>query len=164
MLASEEIRELLLKTVANAEDALKLNNYPIGSLITDVHGTILASDSNHFSTQNDITAHAEILCMRKLGLTIDNNNSDKFYMFSSLEPCYGCSFFIARTNIKKVYSALKDPHKGGMSDLQKMKPFENFFKGIEIMNDQFEDLKTESKKLMKNFFLKNGKPESAAFY
>lgn len=164
MLTDEKIRELLLKAIYDAEKALNLNNYPIGSLITDTEGNILASDMNQLTSQNDITAHAEILCIRKLGNKISSDNSGEYYMFSSLEPCFGCSFFIARTNIKKIYSVLKDPHKGGMSDLQKQDQFKKFFSGIEIINDQFKDLRNKSKELMKNFFLKIGKPETAAFY
>ena len=92
MLSNEKIRDLLLKTINYAEQALSLNNYPIGSLITSTDGEILASDMNQLTSQNDLTAHAEILCIRKLGNNINEDISKEYYMFSSLEPCFGCSF------------------------------------------------------------------------
>jgi len=164
MITNDRIHELLLTTIKTAEQALNQNNYPIGSLITDTNGKILASDMNQLTTQDDITAHAEILCIRKLGNKIIKDKSGGCYLFSSLEPCFGCSFFIARTNIEKIYSALKDPHKGGISDLKQQDQFSKFFNKLDIINNQFEDIKNKSQELMRRYFLKIGRPDTAEYY
>ena len=77
MITNDRIHELLLTTIKTAEQALNQNNYPIGSLITDTNGKILASDMNQLTTQDDITAHAEILCIRKLGNKIIKDKFQK---------------------------------------------------------------------------------------
>jgi len=164
MLTNEKIKELLQETISIAAKALELGNYPIGSIITDSEGNILAKDMNQRETQRDITAHAEILCIRQLGNKLDNYSEGEHYLFSSLEPCFGCSFFIARTNITKIYSALKDPHKGGVSDLASQEQFKKFFEGKELMSDLFPDLKEKSKKLMSQYFRSIDRPQNAAFY
>ena len=64
----------------------------------------------------------------------------------------------------KIYSALKDPHKGGIGDLKAQSQFESFFEDIELINEPFEDLKEESRNLMREYFIMIGKLDKAKFY
>jgi tRNA(adenine34) deaminase len=117
MFTQEQIRTNLELALSKAEEALANGNYPIGSVVTNAENKVLAVEMNESFT-SDIAAHAEIICLRKLGNSINKYSSGEHYLFTSLEPCFGCSFFIARSNIKTIYSGLKDPHKGGISDLK----------------------------------------------
>jgi tRNA(adenine34) deaminase len=155
-----DIRHFLEISIQEAEKAFEEGNYPIGSLIVDKKGTILSQKRNQCSTFDDVTAHAEILNLREVGM----KKNDGLIMFSSLEPCYGCSFFIDRSEIIKIYSALKDPHKGGMSDLKSQSHFSDFFNKVELINEPFEELKEKSKNLMKEYFIKLGREDKAEFY
>lgn len=164
MFSEETVRTLLTTAVDMAEKAFTLGNYPIGTLVTDGAGKVLATEMNEYATSDDITAHAEILALRKLGRMLDNDAPGEYYLFSSLEPCYGCSFFISRTNIRHIVSALKDPYKGGIGDLINRKEFHTFFKGLEIVNEPFPDLSDRSRHLLREYFLKQGKTRAASFY
>jgi tRNA(adenine34) deaminase len=165
MLSDSIIKETLHNTIELAEKALSLGNYPIGSVITDQDGNKLASFYNECTTKNDTTAHAEILCIRSVGEEkIAKGSEHNFYLFSSLEPCYGCSFFIARTNISKVFSALKDPHKGGIGDFNRFDHFRHFFEHIELIVEPYPDLMKKSKELMRKYFLRKGRPDAAVYY
>lgn len=73
-------------------------------------------------------------------------------------------FFIARSNITRVYSALKDPHKGGMSDLRLLPQFESFFTQITTINEIDTKLANESRALMHEYFLRNNNEKAAACY
>lgn len=158
------IRKYLEKSLIEAEKSLKLGNYPIGSIFINKKGDIEVIKGNKSNSLNDVSAHAEILGIRKLGKKINKDTNDEYYLFTSLEPCFGCSFFLARTNVKYIYSALKDPHKGGITDLKNQKQFESFFKQITIVNEPFEDLKNKSMKLMKQYFLNQGRKDAAVYY
>lgn len=160
MLNNTAIRHLLELTLQEAEKALDKGNYPIASLIIDARAKVISLKRNQCKTKNDVSAHAEILNLGEVGIA----NTGNLIMFSSLEPCFGCSFFIARSKITKVFSALKDPHKGGISDLKKQAQFANFFEKIELINEPFIDLKERSKSLMKDYFLKLGSKDKAKFY
>ena len=155
-----DIRHFLEITLDEAKKAFNEGNYPIGSLIVDSSGNIISQKRNQSFTNKDVSAHAEILNLREIG----GKNKETLLMFSSLEPCFGCSFFIARSPILKIYSALKDPHKGGMSDLKNQDQFSSFFSDIELINEPYEDLKEQSKELMKSYFLKLGLDHKAKFY
>ena len=164
MLTEVLVRTLLTQAVDVAQKAFDLGNYPIGTIITDNRGTVVATEMNENQTADDITAHAEILALRKLGRILDNDAPGDFHLFSSLEPCYGCSFFISRTNVRHIVSALKDPHKGGIGNLAVRKDFKKFFKDLEIVNEPFADLAIRSRHMLRDYFLKHGKTKAASYY
>jgi len=159
MLPQTLVRTRLEEAVSEARLALQENNYPIGCVVTDLEGKLLVKTRNQYRLMQDVTSHAEILALRHLGLS-----DEKVILFSSLEPCYGCSFFIVRAPITAIYSGLTDPHKGGISNLKSQEQFMSFFKDIAVINEPFMDLRDESRKLMRTYFLKQGKEKQAAFY
>jgi tRNA(adenine34) deaminase len=164
MFTTGQIHKFLNFTLVEAQKAYKAGNYPIGSMIVSSDGEILSVDRNQCHTNNDISAHAEMLGIRNLGQKLSKDNPGENYLFTSLEPCFGCSFFIARTNIKHVVYALKDPHKGGISDLTKIGNFKPFFENIELISAPNDELKEISRKLMRQYFLHIGQKSTAALY
>lgn len=164
MLNEEQIRKYLELSVDLAKESLEKGNYPIGSIIVNSEGSVIAQGYNENTTQKDITAHAEILCIRQAGLALSKDNEGYNILLTSLEPCFGCSFFIARTNIKKIYWVLEDPHKGGIGDLKNEPMFAGFFDNIELIAEPYMDLKTQSKDLMREFFLAKGNTKTANLY
>jgi tRNA(adenine34) deaminase len=164
MFTQIQIRNFLEIALNKAEEALKLNNYPIGCVVVDSEGNIVAETMNECTTSQDISAHAEIVALRKIGNSINKYSNGDHYLFTSLEPCFGCSFFIARSNIREIYSALKDPHKGGTSDLRSQEQFSDFFQKIHLFNEPFDDLAIKSRKLMRKYFLNIGNNDAAEFY
>ncbi|MFA5828654.1 MAG: nucleoside deaminase [Candidatus Shapirobacteria bacterium] len=164
MLNEEQIRKYLELSIDLAKEGFEKDNYPIGSIIVNSQGNIIAKGFNENTTQKDITAHAEILCIRQSGLALSKDATGENILFTSLEPCFGCSFFIARTNIKKIYWALEDPHRGGIGDLKSEIMFKDFFPNIELVSEPYEDLKGQSKDLMRKFFLAKGNAKTANLY
>ena len=164
MFTNDQIRTNLELALDKAEEAFELGNYPIGSVLVNKDNLVLSVEMNECTSSNDVTAHAEIVGIRKLGNSINKYASGEHYLFTSLEPCFGCSFFIARTNIKGIYSALKDPHKGGTSDLKSQEQFANFFNKIELVHEPFEDLANRSRELMKKYFLSINNLDAAKYY
>jgi tRNA(adenine34) deaminase len=164
MFTENQIYENLKLSLQKAEEALELGNYPIGSVIVDSNNKQLSIEMNKCTTNSDITAHAEIVGLRSLGNKINKYTPENHYLFTSLEPCFGCSFFIARSNIRQIYSALKDPHKGGTSDLKQQDQFKDFFEKIELINAPFKDLEEKSKELMKKYFLSISNIDAARYY
>lgn len=160
MLTITDIRHFLELSIQEAEKAFEEGNYPIGSLIVDSNAKVISQKRNRCMTDNDFSAHAEILNLREIGMS----NKNDLTMISSLEPCFGCSFFIARSSVVKIFSALKDPHKGGISDLKNQVQFSSFFDKLELINEPFDDLREKSRKLMMDYFLKLGREDKAKFY
>ncbi len=165
MFSKNQLKSFLEETIKEAEIALKEGNYPIGSVVVDPKGKIVAKCHNENLTKNDISAHAEILCLRNLGIKKTSKDiKEDYFLFSSLEPCGGCGFFIARTNIKIIYMAAVDPYKPGITELKKTEKFATNFKSLELIVCNFPDLALKSKHLMRDYFISKGRIEDSKVY
>lgn len=163
--SDKQIRLFLEETIKEAEVALKEGNYPIGSIVVSPQGEIVASCRNENITKNDISAHAEILCLRKLGIKkLSKDTKDDYYLFTSLEPCGGCGFFIARTNIRVIYMTSIDPYKPGVTELKKTEKFASNFKNLELVICDFPDLAIKSRHLMRDYLVARGRTEDSKVY
>jgi tRNA(adenine34) deaminase len=163
LLTKPQIRAHLENSLNLAEQALADGSYPIGCVVVDENNQVVSAQMNEFSA-GDVTSHAEILALRQLGNAADKHSTGSLYLFTSLEPCFGCSFFLARSNVKKIYSACLDPHKGGISQLKSQSQFNDFFTEIELINEPFADLKDKSKQLMHQYFESINNKKAAQFY
>lgn len=61
---------------------------PIGSVLADTHGTIVARGHNQRVQTNDPTAHAEVVCIRNAGRRRD---WPTLTLASTLSPCIMCT-------------------------------------------------------------------------
>lgn len=152
----------LTKALKLAEEALEKNTYPIGCIIVNSKGEILAESHNESFTANDATAHAEILCIRKAGkLVLSKFEPEPTFIYSSLEPCFGCGFFTRYTNIKTMVWALSDGYKGGIDFLKVSEKLSKDFEDTTFVAEPYEDLKQKSRELMYKYLVENKKFEAA---
>src|SRR5208337_5252395 len=87
--------------IAEAMKAAKEGNAPIGSVITR-NGRIVERGHNKVFTIRDITAHAEIVTIRKLTKRIGSFDLRHYTLYSTFVPCAMCVATVLRTNISTV--------------------------------------------------------------
>ena len=75
---------------------------PIGAVITDSTGTVLAATGNEREARHDPTAHAEILSLRQAGERIGDWRLEGCTMFVTLEPCPMCAGAIAMSRLPRL--------------------------------------------------------------
>lgn len=86
-----------------AEDNLKTNvGGPFGACIVK-NGEIIGKGSNHVLSNNDPTAHAEIMAIRDACNNINSYDLSDCELYTSCYPCPMCLSAIIWSNIKKVY-------------------------------------------------------------
>lgn len=93
---------------------------PVGALIIDAYGVVLAEGWNRNIGDHDPTAHAEIVAMRVAGQTLGNHRLSGCTLYVTLEPCAMCAMAMVHARIKRVVFAATDPKTGaagGMFDL-----------------------------------------------
>lgn len=152
-------------TIKEAEKALEGGNYPFGAVVVDSTDKIIATGRNENFSVNDITAHAEMQCLRNIDIKYLLDETREYSIFCSGEPCGGCSLFIARaSSIKHISWALTDPQKAGFDDLRKHEDFASFFGHIEVVEEPFEDLKEKSASLLRQYYKKLGQFEKVKLY
>ncbi len=140
--------EIALK---EAEKALNENTYPIGAVIVDEDGNLIAKGRNQVHPHQDATAHAEINAIRNSGQAIltAKVNRQKFTIYTSLEPCPMCTGGILFANIKRVVWLLNDDTGfGGYRKIRAANVLNERFDEVEIMEEPYGDLKIRQQELM----------------
>ena len=103
--------EYMLKTIKLCDKALKNKDIPVACII--VKGNkIISKAYNKKYKNNDSTAHAEILAIRKACKKLRTTHLEECILYVSLEPCMMCTAAIVQSHIKKVVYCLESPKYG----------------------------------------------------
>ena len=81
-------QELLREAFAEAQQGLREGGLPIGSVLADKRGQIVARGHNQRVQSGDPTAHAETVCLRNAGRRRDWT---ELTVVSTLSPCIMCT-------------------------------------------------------------------------
>lgn len=84
---------------------------PVGAVVMR-GGVVIATGRNRMRTDNDPTAHAEIVALRQAGLFLGTSRLDECDLHVTLEPCAMCAGAIAVARIRHLYFGAEDA-KGG---------------------------------------------------
>ena len=120
---------------------------PVGCVIVDDQGNIVTYASNSMIKNNDPTAHAEILAIRKACKKKKTQKLIDFSLYVTLEPCEMCEAAIYQVGIKKVF--LVHMQKTLSCIRIKKKNYSNEQKGYQYFGGFKEKTCT---KLVKDFF------------
>ena len=102
------LRALELADRAERED----DEVPVGALIIDASGELVAEAWNRNISLKDPSAHAEILAMRAAGEKLGNHRLLGCTLYVTLEPCAMCAMAMIHARIKRVVFGASDPKTG----------------------------------------------------
>lgn len=143
------------------QDAIKLAlqtkfEVPVGCVIVS-NNKIIARAHNKCEINTDVTAHAEILAIKKAQKFLNTTKLHNCEMYVTLEPCPMCSWAILSSGIKKIYFGSYNLQYGGLISCENLKLIElaksktKVYGGIEedrcnnIINDFFKGLRENEK-------------------
>jgi tRNA(adenine34) deaminase len=86
---------------------------PIGAVIVK-DGKVIASAHNLVETDNDPTAHAELLAIRAACGVVQSPRLTDCDLYVTLEPCAMCAQAISFARIRRVYYGAIDAKGGGV--------------------------------------------------
>lgn len=89
---------------------------PVGALIVK-NNKIISSACNEKEKNNDPSAHAEILAIRKAASTFNNWRLEDCELYVTLEPCPMCAWAIIQSRIKSVYFGSFDKQYGALGSV-----------------------------------------------
>lgn len=92
--------------------AAALGEVPVGAVLLDADGQVLAADHNRPITTNDPTAHAEIRVLRAAAAEVGNYRLPGTRLFVTLEPCPMCVGAMVHARVAEVVFAANDPRTG----------------------------------------------------
>ena len=104
----------MLAALAEAEAAGARGEVPVGAVVVDGQGTVLASAGNRTRELADPTAHAEMLAIRQACAARGTERLDGADLYVTLEPCAMCASAISFARIRRLYWGAADPKGGGV--------------------------------------------------
>ena len=103
------------RALSLARAAADAGEVPVGAVITDMSGQIIAATHNQMTGHNNATAHAELLAIEQAMRNTGRARLDGCDLWVTLEPCAMCAGAIAHARIARLYYGADDP-KGGAVD------------------------------------------------
>lgn len=106
--------EFMRKAIDLARIALKQGDTPVGSVVA-CDGRIIGQGIEAVRYDNDLTAHAEIRAVEEACRALGSFDLGGCTLYTTVEPCFMCSFIIRVTRVSRVVTGRAVPHIGGIS-------------------------------------------------
>ncbi len=145
----ETDEQLMRMALAEAESARDLGEVPIGAVIVDANGDVLAAASNRTITDSDPTAHAEILALRIAARKIGNYRLTGCTLYTTIEPCVMCAGALVNARIERLVFGSHDERFGAVETKFRLCDSDQLNHRMEIVSGVLAD---ECRELMQNFF------------
>jgi cytidine deaminase len=105
----------MAEALAQARAAAARDEAPIGAVVVDAQGRIVAAAGNRTRELADPTAHAEMLAIREACARLGAERLAGCDLHVTLEPCPMCAGAISHARIRRLYYGAQDPKGGGVA-------------------------------------------------
>jgi tRNA(adenine34) deaminase len=106
--------EAMARALDEAAAAGAAGEVPVGAVLVDGAGTIIAAAGNRVERDCDPTAHAEMVVLREGAARFGAKHLIGCDLYVTLEPCPMCAAAIGLARISRLYFAAYDPKGGGV--------------------------------------------------
>ncbi len=111
---SDQDHIFMRAAMEEANKAAAAGEVPIGAVLVDPEGRIVARSGNATITYSDPTAHAEIAVIRARCAEVSAQRIPDHDLYVTLEPCAMCAAAIGFARIRRLVFAAPDPKGGGV--------------------------------------------------
>jgi len=137
--------EIALK---EAYGAFKDGEVPVGAVVV-LNGEVLGKGRNRVITNNDPTAHAEIVAIRNAGKRLGNYRLTNADLFVTIEPCIMCAGAIVQARLKGLIYGAVDAKGGAVDSLYKLLGDNKLNHTVEVTGGVLEE---RARALIQKFF------------
>lgn len=108
-------RSHMERALDEARAAAARGEVPVGAVVVDPSGTVIAAEGNRTRERADPTAHAEMLAIRAACARAGSDRLPGYDLYVTLEPCPMCAAAISFARIARLYYGAADPKSGGVA-------------------------------------------------
>ena len=90
---------------------------PVGALLLDPGGDVVAAAGNQRELAQDPTAHAELLAIRRAAEVLGSWRLTDHTLVSTLEPCTMCAGALVLSRVARLIFGAYDPKAGAVGSL-----------------------------------------------
>jgi len=141
--------EFMRAALAEAREAKKEGEVPVGAVIVSANGELLAKAHNKTVSQNDPTAHAEILAVRRAARKLGNYRLLDTTFYVTIEPCIMCIGALIQARVRHLIYGAKDPKGGAVDSLYNIPADHRLNHKVEISSGLLEE---ECQNIIQSFF------------
>jgi len=141
--------------LAEAERALATGDVPVGAVILDAEGRLLATGRNEREATHDPTAHAEVVAIRAACAARREWRLPDVTLVVTLEPCVLCAGAVLAARIPRVVFGAWDEKAGAAGSVHDLLRDRRLQHRVEVVP---EVLAVEGAALLREFF--RGAPDS----
>ncbi len=109
--------QLMGLALAEADAAAAHQDVPVGAVVADREGMVIAKGHNRREQRADPTAHAEIEALRAAAQKLERWRLDDLTLYVTLEPCAMCAGALLNARIERVVYGCRDEKAGALDSL-----------------------------------------------
>jgi tRNA(adenine34) deaminase len=144
----EKFMDIALDEARRAESA---GEVPVGAVIVDAAGNVIARGFNQPISTHDPTAHAEIIAMRAAARLLGNYRLTGLTLYCTMEPCAMCAGAIVHARIQRLVFGAADARAGAAGSIYDVVRDTRLNHQVEVMAGVRE---RECRELVQGFFEK----------
>lgn len=135
--------------LTEAATARETGDVPVGAVVVDATGEIVARGRNRREADGDPTAHAELVAIRSAGQALGSWRLDGLTLVVTLEPCTMCAGAVVAARLGRLVYGAADSRAGAVGSLwdvvrdQRLAPIPEVIGGV---------LADDSLNLLRSFF------------
>ena len=131
-----------------AETAFSEDEVPVGAVLV-FDGRIIASAHNRKEFENDPTAHAELIVLRKGSAEIENWRLTGSTLYVTKEPCVMCAGAMINARLTRLVYGCRDSRYGAVASQYQLASDARLNHRIDVLSGVLED---ECSDILKKFF------------
>jgi tRNA(adenine34) deaminase len=97
-----------------AAEAAATGEVPVGAVVVDRRGAVIAAAGNRMVADRDPSAHAEMLAVREACARLGSERLVGHDIYVTLEPCAMCAAVISFARLRRLYFGAGDPKMGAV--------------------------------------------------
>jgi tRNA(adenine34) deaminase len=100
-----------------ARQSFDRGEIPVGAVVLDAAGEVIASAHNERESAHDPTAHAEVVALRRAGAALGSWQLSGATLVVTLEPCTMCAGALVLARVARLVFGAWDPKAGAVGSL-----------------------------------------------
>ena len=129
--------------------AVEHGDVPIGAILLDSSGEVVAADHNRREERGDVTAHAELLVLSARSREIGDWRLTDHTLVVTLEPCPMCAGAAVWARLKRIVYGAADPKAGAAWSLYNIPQDRRLNHRVDLIDGVLSD---ECSRLLESFF------------
>jgi len=108
------------QALAQARLAAQMDEVPVGAVLVDETGELVAAGHNQPISSNDPSAHAEIVTLRAAAQKLGNYRLPGCTLYVTLEPCTMCVGALVHARVGRLVYGATEPKSGAIVSAQRL--------------------------------------------